>query len=64
MLIGALSASLLFVTLGAGTTYTTEKQNKYEFHVVPTGSTASGFIINTENGVTHFCQKGQRILCN
>ena len=63
MLIGALSASLVFVTLGAGTTYTTEKQNKYEFHVV-NGDSSKGFIINTENGVTHYCHNNERTLCN
>jgi hypothetical protein len=62
ILIGALGASLLFVILGAGTSYTTEKQNKFEFHVAVAGH-PTGFIIDTETGDTWYLNRDERSLC-
>jgi hypothetical protein len=62
ILIGALGASLLFVILGAGTSYTTEKQNKFEFHVTENAN-QSGFIINTETGDAWYIIRRTRTLC-
>jgi len=42
--LGAIVLPLILMS----TTYTTEKQNKYEFHTH--GSTAFGWILNTETG--------------
>ena len=40
-----------------GTTYTTEKQNKYEIHVQETSTQSNsikGFLLNTETGETWY----------
>ena len=36
-----------------GTTYTTEKQNKFEFHVFP-NTHSNGIMLNTETGQTWY----------
>ena len=63
ILIGALGASLLFVSIGA-TTYTTEKQNKFEVHVQQSTTHNTNFIraylVNTETGETWFLRDDEK----
>ena len=62
ILIGALSASLLFVSIGA-TTYTTEKQNKFEIHVQQNQGAnvvMLGFLLNTETGETWYLKNNNK----
>ena len=62
ILIGALGASLLFVSIGA-TTYTTEKQNKFEIHVQQNQGVnvvMLGFLLNTETGETWYLKNNNK----
>ena len=43
------------------TTYTTEKQNKYEIHTF--SPNRSGFLLNTETGKTWYIKEGEKIEC-
>jgi len=47
-----------------GTTYTTEKQNKFELHVqqnMNPNPNMRGFLLNTETGETWFLDKGKKV---
>ena len=50
-----------------GTTYTTEKQNKWEFHQVETHNNSTGkengYLLNTEDGVLYFVNGSKKKLC-
>ena len=43
-----------------GTTYTTEKQNKFEFHITQGDNINDGYILNTENGDCWYVEGGPR----
>ena len=54
---------IVFPLILMGTTYTTEKQNKFEFHshnISPLDN--SGYVINTENGDVWFVKNRKRTL--
>ena len=45
------------------TTYTTEKQNKWEFHQEGTSSFDRGYLLNSETGELYFLKGKEKSLC-